>query len=398
MNSERTWLAVPEEAPPALASSLRRYTHFGAVELELGGHLDEVTVAYETYGTLNEDGDNAVVICHALTGDAHVAGPAGPGQPTSGWWDGLVGPGKAIDTDRWFVVCSNILGGCQGTTGPATVAPDGAPYGSRFPRVTVRDQVRLQAALMDYLGVTRIALVAGGSMGGMQALEWCAMYGDRIDAAWLGATSAFATADQIGTQTTQIQAIMADPQWHGGDYLVAGTSPQTGLGIARRIAHLTYRTESELAIRFARDHNDAENPWEASSIEAAYGEGHRFAVQSYLDHHANKLIDRFDAGSYVVLSDSMTTHDIGRDRGGVAAALSRIEVPMIVSGVDSDRLYPLRLQQQIVDSVPTASPLRVIESPYGHDGFLLETEAVGNHIQQAFALAERARRARGRTD
>lgn len=363
----------------------------GGVELELGGRFEQVTVAYETYGQLNQAGDNAVIICHALTGDAHVLGPAGEDQPTAGWWEDLVGPGKAIDTDEWFVVCSNVLGGCQGTTGPSSVAPDGQPYGSRFPRVTIRDQVAVQAWLAEYLGIERIALVVGGSMGGMQALEWCAMHGDRIDAAWIGASSAFATADQIGTQTTQIRAIMSDPQWHGGDYAAHDAHPDAGLGLARRIAHLTYRTESELAIRFARDHNDGEDPLGTSDVAQAYGRDHRFAVQSYLDHHADKLARRFDAGSYVVLTDAMNTHDVGRDRGGVAAALSRVAVPIIVSGVDSDRLYPLRLQQQIVDSVPTAAPLRVIESPYGHDAFLLESEAVGNHIGQAVALAQRAR-------
>lgn len=395
-------LVTPTDATPdrsvttATVNSARRYTHLGAFDLELGGRLDDVTVAYETYGTLNRTGDNVVIVCHALTGDAHVAGPAGDEQPTAGWWNELVGPGKAIDTDRWYVISSNVLGGCQGTTGPSSPAPDGRPYGSRFPRVTIRDQVRVQAALADYLGVNRIALVIGGSMGGMQALEWCAMHGDRIDAAWIGASSAFATADQIGLQTTQIRAIMSDPAWCGGDYVEAGVSPEVGLGLARRIAHLSYRTESELAIRFARDFNADENPLGTSDINSAYARDHRYAVQSYLDHAADKLVRRFDAGSYVVLTDAMNTHDIGRDRGGVAAALSRIEVPMIVSGVDSDRLYPLRLQQQIVDSVPTAAPLRVIDSPYGHDAFLLEAEAVGNHIGQAFAMAERARRDRSR--
>lgn len=384
--------AVPARAPrPADAPPLR-YTHLGALDLELGGHLSEVTVAYETYGTLNRAGDNAVLVLHALTGDAHAAGPAGPGQPTPGWWDDNVGPGKAIDTDRWFVVSSNVLGGCRGTTGPSSPAPDGSPYGSRFPRITIRDQVRVEALLAEYLGVERFALVAGGSMGGMRVLEWCAMYPERVDAAWLGATSAFASADQIGTQTTQIQAILADPDWHGGDYAVRSTAPETGLGIARRIAHLTYRTEAELAIRFGRDEQLDESPLTAATLTQAYAEtGHRYAVQSYLDHHADKLIGRFDAGSYVALTDAMTTHDLGRDRGGVAAALAAIEVPLIVAGIDSDRLYPLRLQQQIVDAIPSAAPLRVIESPYGHDAFLLEAEAVGAQLREALELARAAR-------
>ncbi|MDQ1249899.1 MAG: Homoserine O-acetyltransferase, partial [Actinomycetota bacterium] len=263
----------------------------------------------------------------------------------------------------------------------------------RFPRITIRDQVRVEALLADYLGVERFALVAGGSMGGMRVLEWCALYPERVDAAWLGATSAFASADQIGTQTTQIQAILADPDWHGGDYALHGTTPATGLGIARRIAHLTYRTEAELAIRFGRDEQVDESPLAATGLAQAYADtGHRYAVQSYLDHHADKLIGRFDAGSYVALTDAMTTHDLGRDRGGVAAALARIEVPLVVAGIDSDRLYPLRLQQQIVDAIPSAAPLRVIESPYGHDAFLLEAEAVGAQLREALELAQSARR------
>ncbi len=392
--------ATPESARgsrqpgvPQLGVTSRRHTHFSSIDLDLGGHLPELTVAYETYGTLNRAGDNAVLVLHALTGDAHAAGGLEPGQPTPGWWEANVGPGKAIDTDHWFVVSSNVLGGCQGTTGPSSLAPDGKPYGSRFPRITIRDQVRVEALLADYLGVERFALVAGGSMGGMRALEWCAMYPERVDAAWVGATSAFASADQIGTQTTQIQAILADPDWRGGDYLEHGVFPVTGLGIARRIAHLTYRTEDELAIRFGRDEQSGESPLSATTLSQAYAEpGHRYAVQSYLDHHAAKLIGRFDAGSYVALTDAMTTHDIGRDRGGVVQAMQRIDVPMVVSGIDSDRLYPLRLQQQIVDAIPSAGALRVIESPYGHDAFLLESEVVGRQLREALQLSLDARR------
>lgn len=383
-----TAATLPAGAPRQLPAPSRRLTHLGPFDLELGGHIPEVTVAYETYGQLNRAGDNAILVLHALTGDAHAVGGLEPGQPTRGWWDANVGPGKAIDTDRWFVVSSNVLGGCQGTTGPASLAPDGRPYGSRFPRVTIRDQVHVEARLADYLGVERFALVAGGSMGGMRALEWCAMYGDRVGAAWVGATSAFASADQIGTQTTQIQAILADPDWRDGDYAVHDTFPYTGLGIARRIAHLTYRTEDELAIRFGRDEQTGETPLSATTLAQAYASpGHRYAVQSYLDHHAEKLINRFDAGTYVALTDAMTTHDIGRDRGGVVKALQRIDVPMIVSGIDSDRLYPLRLQQQIVDAVPSAGPLRIIESPYGHDAFLLESDAVGIQLREALDLS-----------
>ncbi len=367
----------------------RRYTHLGAIDLDLGGQLHDVTVAYETYGTLNRNADNAVLVLHALTGDAHVA--AAPGSSEPGWWDEIVGPGKAIDTDRWFVVSSNVLGGCSGTTGPTSTAPDGQPYGSRFPRITIRDQVRVEALLADYLGIERFALVAGGSMGGMRALEWCVMFGDRVDAAWIGATSAYATADQIGTQTTQIQAILADPDWHGGDYRRHGMSPIGGLGVARRIAHLTYRTSAELDLRFGREEQPGENPLAIGSLAEAYDGTHRYAVQSYLDHHADKLVDRFDAGTYVALTDAMNTHDVGRGRGGLAAALGSVDVPVIVSGIDSDRLYPLELQVELSAHLPQAEPVRIIASPYGHDGFLLESPEIGVQLRDALDLGVRRR-------
>ncbi|HQZ84851.1 MAG TPA: homoserine O-acetyltransferase [Actinomycetota bacterium] len=363
----------------------RRYSHFGAFDLELGGRLEEVTVAYETYGTLNRHRDNAVLVLHALTGDAHAAGGTEPGQPTPGWWDSLIGPGKAIDTDRWFVVSSNVLGGCQGTTGPSSIAPDGQRYGSRWPRITIRDQVGLETKLADYLGIDRFALVAGGSMGGMRALEWAIGHPDRVGSVFLAATGAAATADQIGTQTTQIQAILNDPDWCGGDYLEAGRNPSVGLGLARRIAHLTYRTESELQLRFGRDEQPGEAPLAAASMVEAYCDGHRYAVQSYLDHHAHKLVGRFDAGTYVALTDAMNTHDVGRGRGGLAAALGSIQAPVTVVGVDTDRLYPLRLQQDIADLAHAVGGLQVVASPYGHDGFLLESDAIGDLLQGALA-------------
>jgi homoserine O-acetyltransferase len=330
----------------------------GPFPLERGGSLPGVRVAYETWGELAPDGGNAVLIEHALTGDSHVVGAAGPGHPTAGWWPGLVGPGAALDTDRWFVVCANVLGGCQGTTGPSSLAPDDGYWGARFPEVTVADQVRVEAALADALGVERWACVAGGSMGGMRALEWAVAMPDRVGGLFFLASGAAATADQIGTQTTQQTAIRSDPDWRGGNYL-PGPGPLAGLGVARRIAHLTYRSALELDARFGTTVQD---------------DG-RFAVASYLDHHADKLAGRFDPGSYVVLTETMNTWDVGRGRGGVAAALARVTARALVAGVDSDRLYPLALQQQVADALDV--PLHVIESPYGHDGFLVEVDAVG---------------------
>jgi homoserine O-acetyltransferase len=330
----------------------------GPFRPERGGLLPRVRVAYETWGTLAPDAGNAVLVEHALTGDAHVVGAAGPGQPTPGWWAGLVGPGAPLDTGRWFVVCANVLGGCQGTTGPSSTAPDGAPWGSRFPEITIGDQVRVEAALADALGIRRWAAVAGGSMGGMRALEWAAALPERVERLFFLASGAVATADQIGTQTTQQAAVRADPRWTGGDY-PPGDGPADGLGIARRIAHLTYRSAYELGERFGR----------------AVQEDGRYAVASYLDHHAEKLAGRFDPGSYVVLTETMNSWDVGRGRGGVAAALARVTARTLVAGVDSDRLYPLELQREVADALGV--PLHVVTSPYGHDGFLVETAAVG---------------------
>ncbi|SFF22982.1 homoserine O-acetyltransferase MetX [Blastococcus tunisiensis] len=329
---------------------------------ERGGVLPSVRVAYETWGTLAPDASNAVLVEHALTGDSHVVGAAGPGHPTPGWWSGLVGPGAPLDTDRFFVVCANILGGCQGTTGPSSPAPDGVRWGSRFPEVTVGDQVRVEAALADALGIDRWACVVGGSMGGMRALEWAVALPDRVATVFVLASGAVATADQIGTQTTQQAAVRADPRWAGGDYDL-DDPPADGLGVARRIAHLTYRSALELGERFG------------TTVQA---DG-RFAVASYLDHHADKLARRFDAGSYVLLTEAMNTWDVGRGRGGVEAALARVTARAVVAGVDSDRLYPIGLQQEIADGLGV--PLQVIPSPYGHDGFLIETDAVGKLLR-----------------
>jgi homoserine O-acetyltransferase len=330
----------------------------GSFRPERGGLLPSVRVAYETWGRLDPDGGNAVLIEHALTGDSHVVGDAGPGHPTAGWWNGLVGPGRALDTDRFFVVCANVLGGCQGTTGPSSPGPDGGRWGSAFPEVTVGDQVRVEAALADALGIDRWACVVGGSMGGMRALEWAVALPERVERLFFLASGAAATADQVGTQTTQQAAIRADPRWHGGNYDPADP-PLAGLGIARRIAHLTYRSAFELGERFG----------------GTVQEDGRFAVASYLEHHADKLGRRFDAGSYVLLTQAMNSWDVGRGRGGVAAALSRVTARALVAGVDSDRLYPIGLQQEVADALGV--PLRVIESPHGHDGFLIEVDAVG---------------------
>ncbi|MGH3557269.1 MAG: homoserine O-acetyltransferase MetX, partial [Mycobacterium sp.] len=314
---------------------------------------------------------------HALTGDSHITGPTGPGHPTPGWWDGVAGPGAPIDTDRWCAVATNVLGGCRGSTGPSSLARDGKPWGSRFPLISVHDQVEADVAALAAMGITQVAAVVGGSMGGARALEWIVSHPDRVGAGLLLAVGARATADQIGTQSTQIAAIKADPNWQGGDYYGTGRTPDAGLQLARGFAHLTYRGEVELDTRFANDAQGKEDPVT----------GGRYAVQSYLEHQGSKLVSRFDAGSYVVLTEALSRHDVGRRRGGVAAALRRCPVPVVVGGITSDRLYPLRLQEELDDLLPGSTGLQVVDSIYGHDGFLVETEAVAELVRQTVELA-----------
>ncbi|MER5768746.1 homoserine O-acetyltransferase [Streptomyces sp. NPDC001985] len=346
----------------------------GPLPLEAGGELPAVRLAYETWGRRAADGSNAVLVLHALTGDSHVTGPAEPGHPTPGWWQGLIGPGRALDTDRWFVVAPNVLGGCQGSTGPSSRRPDGRRWGSAFPFLTTRDQVAAEAHLADLLGIDRWALVIGGSMGGMRALEWAVAHPLRTEALLLLACPAATSAEQIAWSAVQLHAIRSDRNWRGGDYHDAapGEGPHRGLGLARRLAHVTYRSEAELAARFHRAAQGTEDPWR----------GGRYQVESYLDHHAAKLVRRFDAGSYVVLTEAMNSHDIGRGRGGTAAALRRVRARTLVAAIDSDRLYPPAQQHELAAGIPGADGVRVIESPYGHDGFLIEAGQVAALVRE----------------
>ena len=337
--------------------------------LEGGGVLETITLAYETWGTLDAAGSNAVLVCHALTGDAHAAGPSGPGQPTDGWWDDLIGPGKALDTDRYFVVCANSIGGCQGSTGPSSINPlDGERYAGRFPVVSTRDIVRTQAMLADHLGISRWLSVVGGSMGGMQALEWAVMYPDRVASIASIASTAAASALQIGWSEVGRLAVVQDPKWNGGDYYEApdGEGPHEGLMLGRRIAQIHYRSDLSLENRFGRstaDRFDRFTVW------------NRFQVESYLDYHGQKLARRFDANSYLVLNKTMDLHDVGRGRGGIDAALSRVACPVLIVSIDSDALYTPRQQHDLRDKIAAGgAPVRYdeITSEHGHDGFLIE--------------------------
>ena len=360
----------------------RKFVHIDDFVTGAGVDLGRITIAYESWGSLNEDRSNAVLILHALTGDSHVVGQASDAHATAGWWPDVVGPGKTIDTDRWFVVAPNVLGGCQGSTGPASPASDGAAFGSRFPYLDIRDQARAQHLFADRLSIERFAVVIGGSMGGMHALEFALHQPQRVGSLAVLAAPAATAADQIAYCGLQIEAIERDAGWRGGDYYDApgGGDPHGGLALARRMAMLNYRSESEVNSRFARKLQ--------SSIRPQHGG--RFQVESYLDVHGNRFTRRFDAGSYRTLAAAMASHDVGRDRGGVDAALAQLTMPTLVLGIDTDRTFPLADQQLLASALPgsiTGTDPFVLVSPYGHDAFLIESEAVSAALRLLPPLA-----------
>jgi homoserine O-acetyltransferase len=357
----------------------RAFCQVGPFTTEHGDHIPHVRLAYETFGELNADASNAVLVFHALTGDSHATGQAGPGHPTAGWWSGVVGPGLGLDTDKWCVVVPNILGGCQGTTGPSSFHPDGREWGQRFPYLTIRDQTRVVESLADHLGIAAFAAVVGGSMGGMHALEWALLFPSRVARLGLIATSAVTSADQIGGNSIQMEAITVDPFFAGGDYYDHDEGPYRGLALARRMALVNYRSPTELNERFERTWQSKVSP---------LGDSGRFAVESYLDFHGNKFTRRFDANSYMSLVGAMNSHDVTRDRGDLATVLGALTLPTLVLGVDSDRLFPLSQQEDLARHIPgclTGTVPEVLETPYGHDGFLIESERVGASIAALLA-------------
>ena len=329
---------------------------FRSFTLESGVVLSQVPVAYQSWGRLNERGDNAILVCHALTGDTNV----------EAWWAGLLGPGHALDTDRYFIVCANVIGSPYGTVSPLTISPEtGQPYGGNFPVPTVRDTVALHRALLERLGVRQLALAIGGSLGGMQALEW-AMQGDFVRSIAPIGVGGRHSAWCIAWSETQRQAIYRDPRWKGGHY-VEDQAPVDGLAIARMIAMISYRTFGSFQDRFGR--------------RAAEGAGDQtFAMESYLHHQGNKLVDRFDAACYVRLTQKMDTHDISRGRGEYLDVLRGIEQPALVIGIDTDVLYPLAEQRELADAIPRGR-LAAIDAPHGHDAFLIEQQAVSQLVK-----------------
>lgn len=345
------------------------------LDLECGVHLAPLEVAYCTYGTLSPAGDNAILVCHALTGDQYLAEPH-PLTGKLGWWSRMVGPGLPIDTDRYFVVCSNVLGGCMGTTGPRSVCEEtGKAWDSEFPPITMHDIVAAQAQLIDYLGIDRLFAVIGGSMGGMQALTWAADFPDRVFAAMPIATSPFHSAQNIAFNEVSRQAIFADPDWHDGHYRDFGAIPARGLGVARMMAHITYLSEEALSRKFGRRvRHDAATAVPASSSPSLFGE--MFEVESYLRHQGSSFVRRFDANSYLTITRAMDYFDLAAEHDGdLANPFRKSQTRFCVVSFSSDWLFPTSQSRLLVRALNRAGAnvsFVEIESDRGHDAFLLE--------------------------
>ena len=355
------------------ASGPRSITLPGAVSLSSGKTLERVDVAYETFGTLDADGENAILICHALSGDAHAAaGPGVDGEERVGWWDGMVGPGQPIDTERYFVICSNVLGGCSGTTGPGSIDPEtGTPYGLRFPLVTVEDMVDVQAALLDELGIERLLAVVGGSLGGMQALTWARRYPKRVVGLLAGATTSRLTAQAIAFNEVGRTAILGDPSFHGGDYYDRG-QPHHGLAVARMIGHITYLSDESMHEKFGRRLRGRENH--------AFEFVTEFEVESYLAYQGRKFVERFDANTYLYMTKAMDYFDLAAGTPSLNAALEGVGARALIWSFTSDWLFPTYHAMEIVDALASNGAevsFAELRSPYGHDSFLLENEAQG---------------------
>jgi len=343
----------------------------GGFKLECGKSLPELNVAYETYGALSPNGDNAVFICHALSGDAHAAGFHDESETSRGWWDQMVGPGKGIDTDHYHVICANILGGCKGTTGPCAINPaTGKPYGSAFPELTVGDMVNVHCLLLKHLGIQKLAAVVGGSFGGMQALEWAVRY-----PAMIGHAICIASATRLSTQALAFdivgrEAIVSDPDWQGGDYYDTGRSPGRGLAQARKIGHITYLSQEMMERKFGREKNDPKPDRETDFHTD-------FQVESYLDHQGSKFLERFDANSYLHITKAMDEYDLGERFGSLEKAFAAIQAKVLVVALSSDWLFPAEQSVEIANGLLRANQhvsYCRLQAPHGHDAFLVDVD------------------------
>jgi homoserine O-acetyltransferase len=339
---------------------------FDSIALDSGATLAPVDVAYETYGQLNAARNNAILVLHAFSGDAHAAGIS-PETGKPGWWDNMIGPGKAFDTNKYFVISSNVLGGCRGTTGPASINPaTGCPYGMSFPGITISDMVRLEKMLIDKLGIPRLLSVTGGSMGGMQALEWAVAYPDRVVSAIPIATTTRHSAQQIAFNEVGRQAIMADPDWNGGDYY-GKQLPGRGLAVARMVGHITYMSDDSMREKFGRRLRGKENFGFDFDVD--------FEVESYLRYRGSQFVGRFDANSYLYITKAMDYFDLTNGQGSLAAALAPAQARFLVISFSSDWLYPSYQSQETVRALRARNcdvAYAELPSNYGHDSFLVD--------------------------
>ena len=374
--------------------------------LDCGQTLHPVRIAYETYGTLSPARDNVILVCHALSGDAHAAGFAKTPPPEStrdgfgaedrdgtagrglGWWDGMIGPGKAFDTDRFFVVSTNLLGGCRGTTGPSSTNPaTGRPYGSDFPVITVADMVRAERAFLEEIGIARLAAVAGGSLGGMQALEWAVLYPDQVDAIVVIASTHALRPQGVAWNAIARNAITADPDWQGGHYYGTGRAPNAGMGVARMVGHITYLSAASLGDKFGRRLQFADDiRYTLTDPE--------FEIENYLRHQADTFVRRFDANTYLYTSRALTYFDLARQYGAgrLVDALRNVSARTLLIAFSSDWLYPPSGSEELAEALRALRKeveLHVIEAPYGHDCFLLE-EARQTPLIQQFLMNQAA--------
>lgn len=343
------------------------------LELESGKILPEYTIAYETYGKLNEKCDNAILVLHALTGDAHAAGKHSPDDKKVGWWNDMIGPGKAFDTDKYFVISSNMLGGCSGTTGPCSINPETQkPYGLDFPVITIEDAVKVQKKLVDFLGVKKLA-VAGGSMGGMQALDWAVNYPGMVTACIVIASTSKLSAQSIAFNAIGRNAILSDPNFNNGNYYRAEKQPERGLAIARMVGHVTYLCEDAMQDKFARRYQDKDKPDFDFNVD--------FEVESYLEHQGQTFVERFDANSYLYITKAVDLYDTaqrkGQKGGSLEKAFEKTNAKFLIMSFTSDWLFPTSQSKEIVNALVKAHKdvsFCEIASPCGHDAFLLEFE------------------------
>ena len=350
------------------------------VELECGRKLGPITLAYETYGELNEAKDNVVLIVHALSGDAHVAGYNSPDDEKPGWWDMMIGPGKGFDTNKYFLLCSNIIGGCKGSTGPSSIHPQtGRPYGLSFPVVTVKDMVNAQKALCDHLGLDKLLCVVGGSMGGMQVLQWAVSYPEMVRLVIPIATTGRLSAQAIAFNEVGRQAIMSDPDWMAGDYY-GKTTPHRGLAIARMIGHITYMSDMSMHQKFGRMLQD--------KAEYGYDFVTDFQVESYLRYRGDSFVKRFDANSYLYITKAMDYFDLGQAYGSLREAFAGVKTKFLVISFSSDWLFPPYQSKEIISALRQNDIDAIymeIQSDYGHDAFLLEsvqlTQVISNFLR-----------------